>query len=202
MIPVVDEPLVRTGGPNGGGPRDSGPGDDGRGEPEREGSVPGLALLGMRLTLLSVTIFFVAAGVAYFARSRTGLNWQRIPAPTMLWVSTALILASSWTLEAARGARALRWLSATVLLGTAFLASQLFALRQLIEQGAYLARNPHSSMLFLITGAHGLHLLGGMAALYWLILKRRWTRFPVTALYWHFLDALWLALFLCLLLWP
>jgi cytochrome c oxidase subunit 3 len=85
----------------------------------------------------------------------------------------------------------------------------------LVAQGIYLRHNPHSSLFYVVTGIHGIHLLGGIAALCYLLLRasrrpesvsfdfrRQGSRTAVTALYWHFLTVLWLAIFLALLLWP
>jgi cytochrome c oxidase subunit 3 len=168
----------------------------------------------MRFVLVSITALFVTVGIAYFARSRSPINWQHIAVPHWLWLSTALILASSWTLETARAwfprrdqARYARWMEITLGLGLAFLVSQILALHELVGQGIYLRHNPHSSLFYVVTGLHGLHLLGGMAALCYLLLRaslrpRQRSRIAVSALYWHFLSVLWLGLFLCLLLWP
>ncbi len=84
-----------------------------------------------------------------------------------------------------------------------------------MSQGIYLRHNPHSSLFYVVTGAHGIHLLGGMAALCYLLLRasmrpesllfdfrRQRARAAVSALYWHFLTLLWLSLFVGLLLWP
>ena len=138
-----------------------------------------------------------------------------------MWCSTFLIAASSVTLERARrqfklqrADRYAHWLMATLVLGAAFLVSQILALRQLVGQGVYLRGNPHSSLFYVLAGTHGVHLLGGMAFLAWLLLRApRLSRmtlpeyraqgrtFGVAALFWHFLDALWLAVFGMLLLW-
>jgi cytochrome c oxidase subunit III len=202
--------------PGGGG------GDEGGGESGQSRYVPDAGLFAMRFVLLSITSLFLTIGLAYFTRSRTGINWQQIRVPPMLWLSTALILSSSWTLESARAflerknsIRYARWLELTLGIGLAFLASQLLALRELVEQGIYLRHNPHSSLFYVVTGAHGIHLLGGMAAICYLLLRaslrpesvlldfrRQRTRAAVTALYWHFLTLLWLGLFLSFLLWP
>jgi cytochrome c oxidase subunit 3 len=109
----------------------------------------------------------------------------------------------------------MRRIEITVLGGLVFLASQVLALRELVSQGIYLRHNPHSSLFYVLTGAHGLHLLGGIAALCYLLVRasmkperspfqlmRQRSRTSVTALYWHFLTVLWVALFLGLLLWP
>ena len=226
---VQEPPRLAPGGPNGGGPRDFDPGDRGGGdgdgrEPEGDSSrnSQANALFGMRVMLVSITVLFITIGVVYYARSESPANWQRIRPPGLLWFSTALIIVSSWTLEIARGffqrARYIaygRVLSITVGLGMAFLMSQLFALRELVDRGYFLRRNPHSSLFYVVTGAHAIHLFGGMAALFYLSIwaaahprlnpaevRRTRARNSVIALYWHFLDLLWVGLFLCLLFWP
>jgi cytochrome c oxidase subunit 3 len=101
----------------------------------------------------------------------------------------------------------------TALLGAGFLGSQLIAWRQLTAQGIYLASHPHSSFFYLLTGAHAVHLVGGLLALAYLWFrsrsqaaepmakaKREATADAVT-IYWHFMDGLWIYLFLLLFLW-
>ena len=210
------------GGPPAIVPRDrpwGGDGDEGGRDPRY---VPGAGLLAMRFTLVSVTALFVTVGLAYYERAQSAVGWQHIRVPRMLWISTALILSSGWMLEAARGAferrdsaRYLRWLEFTVLGGLGFLACQVLALRELVGQGIYLQHNPHSSLFYVLTGIHGMHLLGGIAALLYLAwgalrlraaskfqIEKQRTRTQITAIYWHFLTVLWLGLFLGLLLWP
>ena len=140
--------------------------------------------------------------------------------PRLVLLSTALILASSFTLEKAKNklkavllAEHKRWLLVTVLLGAGFLVSQLFAWQELRRQGIYVASNPHSSFFYLLTATHGLHLIGGLLALTFLLL-RTWRKDTSTSvsnrhqgaadavsIYWHFMDALWIYLFLLLFLW-
>jgi cytochrome c oxidase subunit III len=225
-MPVAESLEVKAGGPNGGGPHGHDPFDRGGGGPDDNSNpnrgVPGAGMLAMRFLLLSISMLFVTIGVAYHARARSAAHWQHIHVPPLLWLSTALILGSSWTMELARAAferknslRYARWLEVTVAIGVAFLASQVFALRELAAQGIYLRHNPHSSLFYVLTGAHGIHLLGGMAALSYLLIKasvrpeivlfefrRQRGRAAVAALYWHFLDGIWLCLFVGLLFWP
>jgi cytochrome c oxidase subunit 3 len=174
----------------------------------------------MWVALCSILMLFVSLASAYIflAAGRDGL--RPVTLPPLLWVSTALIVTSSLTLKQAikslekgnEGGYS-RWLLLTVALGLAFLGSQLLAWRQLVAQGVYLAGNPHSTFFYLLTGTHGVHLVGGIMALNYLLLRtwhlssrsealsKRRTAAGVVALYWHFMDVLWVFLFLLLLFW-
>ena len=126
--------------------------------------------------------------------------------------NTAALLGSSLTLQAARkrlrewDLRALfPWVAATGALGVLFLTGQIVAWRKLAAQGVFLASNPHSSFFYVLTGLHGVHLLGGLV---WftavLVQVRRLAYTPgedglrLFATYWHFLAGLWVYLLLLL----
>jgi cytochrome c oxidase subunit 3 len=176
--------------------------------------------IGVWVAMASILMLFVALASAYVVRSATANDWRPIAMPRVLWLSTALIVISSMTIELSRrylkhskDAAYGRWLGITVVLGIAFVASQLVAWRQLVKQGVYLASNPHSSFFYLFTAAHGVHLLGGIIALAYVLLtttKRRATvegeirrvgAADAATLYWHFMDVLWVTLFLLLMFW-
>jgi len=167
-------------------------------------AVPGLYRVGLVAICVAIFVFFFSLALAYYWRSSHPPFWAPIKLPETLWVSTALILASSVTFEAGRRVfrrgmwRGAQWLFvATACLGAGFLAAQITAWRQLVEQGAYLSQNPHSSFFYLFTGLHAAHLVGGLVALFVLVLgtaKRR-ELVDVTCYYWHFLGVLWIALF-------
>ena len=172
--------------------------------------------LGTWVALASILMLFTALSSAYIVRAASSSDWQPLAMPRVLLLSSVLLLVSSGTLETAR--RKLRqaatsayksWLFLTVLLGVGFLASQLFAWRQLAKQGVYIASNPHSSFFYLFTAVHGVHLFGGLAALAYLSLRSRvpqetsaltkaQAKADAVTLYWHFMDFLWLYLFVLL----
>jgi cytochrome c oxidase subunit III len=210
-----------NGSRGGRGPGGGGNGDDGsRPVPDHRYRI------GMWVALASIMMLFTALSSAYIVRSRlaTANDWQPIAVPQMLWLSTALILLSSVSFEAARKAirrdeaeKYRRWLMTTTLLGLGFLVTQLLAWRELVAQGIYLATNPHSAFFYLLTAVHGLHLLGGILMLA-LLLRRAWGRRAeeraqqeaaarredttgAVAVYWHFMDGLWIYLFLLLFVW-
>lgn len=168
--------------------------------------------IGMWVALASVAMMFTSLSSAYVVRSGGAKDWFPIAMPRVLLVSTALILISSVTLEIARRSLKrsqqnayVRYVFLTVLLGTSFLASQLFAWRQLASQGIYLASHPYSSFFYLLTGAHAVHLFGGLLGLLVLLFRSRRQSTQESAdavtIYWHFMDGLWIYLFLLLFLW-
>ena len=205
-------------GPNGGPRGNGGPG--GRDKDDQERNSLSRYCIGMWVALAGVAMMFTALTSAYIVRASTSNDWRPVAMPRLLWLSTALILLSSFTFEIAR--RALkggntsgyqRWLLLTVMLGLGFLAAQLISWRQLASQGIYLGSNPHSSFFYVLTGAHGLHLLGGILGLDFLLLRswrnrvdergiaKRQAVVNAVALYWHFMFGLWIYLFLLLFLW-
>jgi cytochrome c oxidase subunit 3 len=207
----------------GGGPRPrNGNGFHGNGHRDGDGFhfSPARYRIGIWLGIGSILMLFVALTSAYIVRSASANDWRPVVLPKILWVSTAVILISSVTIELAR--RSLKqdrnsayrsWLVNTVVLGGAFVVTQLLAWRQLVKQGVYLASNPYNSFFYLLTAAHGVHLVGGLAALTFLMLRttrkrdtlegelRRAGAAEAATIYWHFMDALWVGLFLLLMFW-
>jgi cytochrome c oxidase subunit 3 len=175
--------------------------------PERHRVPSRSYMIAMAMALAAIVMLFAAFTSALVVRKGLSYDWVSMPMPRVLWLNTALLLLSSLTLEFSRRALGAhraeafaRWLYVTTGLGVAFVAGQLLAWRELAAQGVYLATNPSSSFFYLFTAAHGLHLLGGIAALIYLVVragaialrKQRRTAVDVTALYWHFMDGLWI----------
>src|SRR5438034_4575050 len=199
------------GGPSsrdGNGFHKNGGGDREDGQPLRFS--PARYRIGVWVAIGSILMLFVALSSSYIVLSASGDDWRPIVMPKVLWLSTVVILISSFTMEVSR--RSLktlndaaygRWLAITLILGLGFLASQLMAWRQLVRQGVYMSSNPHSSFFYLFTAAHGVHLLGGLVALSFLMLRTKKKRDTVegelrrlgaadaAAIYWHFMYGLW-----------
>ncbi len=183
------------------------------GSSEEGAALPlGTGQLGLWAFLATVTMLFAGFTSAILVR-RAASDWQPIPLPGLLWLNTALLFSSSLTMERVRGLarqerwKALRmWLLVTAVLGVLFLVGQVGAWRQLVARGVYLASNPHSSFFYILTGVHGAHLLGGILALVYLLVRvlpgslflMRRTTLSLCATYWHFVDGLWIYLFIVL----
>lgn len=176
--------------------------------------------IGMWIAMAAILMMFTSLTSAYIVRAASSNDWAPIPMPRILLLSTALIIISSASIEIAR--RKLkaaledsygRWLMLTTALGVGFLASQLIAWRQLVGRGVYVTSTPHSSFFYLLTATHGVHLMGGLLALVYLVVRskklyanvqtqtRRQAAADAVTLYWHFMDGLWIYLFLLLFFW-
>ena len=181
-------------------------GGDGKRPPKRRPS-PRRYYTGVALGIVSVLMFFMALASAYLVR-RGSPDWVPVHVPRLMWFNTAVLLVSSGTLEMARKRLGLldvagfrRLWAVTTLGGVVFLIGQVVAWRQLVREGIYLASNPASSFFYIFTGAHAVHLIGGVGALLY-VACRNFERAKVTRVvaaevasyYWHFMDALWLFL--------
>jgi len=168
------------------------------------------------VVLFAITMMFAAFSSALIVRKGSSLDWRTFTLPSILYLNTLILLASSVTLELSRRRIAAfmgglknqvespaRWLYITLFLGLLFVAGQYAAWSQLRAEGLYLATNPSSSFFYVLTATHALHVLGGLGGLIYVIRKLskstlRRNALDAAARYWHFMDVLWLYL-LCLL---
>jgi len=177
---------------------------------------PPPASTGIWVVLFAITMTFAAFTSALIVR-KGSLDWRHFTLPSVLYLNTLVLFASSITLELSRrrvatymggvrnqAAHPARWLYITLFLGLMFVAGQYVAWLQLKAEGFYLATNPSSSFFYVLTAAHALHVLGGLGGLIYVIRKLsqsalRRSTLNATSHYWHFMDVLWL--YLLLLLW-
>ncbi len=173
-------------------------------------SRPIAAKVGLGVFLVVAGCLFSLMSAAFFMRMDSPDWWNPIM-PGVLWFNTAALIASSAAIQrgryfATRGDHeGLKfWLVTCGVLSVGFLSGQLLAWRELVDAGVYAADNPANAFFFLLTGAHGLHVVGGMFALGRAIVGA-WTVSPrvaalsslveLCAIYWHFLLFIWLLLF-------
>src|SRR5271157_5067165 len=165
-----DAVLIHDGKGGGTPPGTGGSGGDGQPDSFPTGEVPQRTYVtGMTIALGGILMFFMALVSAYIVRKGlTNARWVPLEVPRILWLNTAILIASSFTMSRSRsrflaadddGFR--HWWGVTTILGVFFLAGQLLAWRQLVAAGLYLATNPSSSFFYVFTAAHGLHIVGG-----------------------------------------
>jgi cytochrome c oxidase subunit 3 len=174
----------------------------------REDSASSLppAKIGLGVFLAVVGSLFALFISAYSMRMNM-VDWRALPVPRLLWFNTGVLLTSSIALQWAHMAARRNDMDGVIIglcAGGAsaliFLAGQLLAWRELSIAGYFLASNPANSFFYLITAVHGLHLMGGLVALFRTTAKV-WRGAAVTAvrlsvelcaIYWHFLLLVWL----------
>jgi len=210
-IEIIVEDIRGGGGgpmpPPGGGDDGDGGGDD-RNRRRKWSPSPKRYSTAITIGIVSILMFFMALSSAFIVLRRGRELWVPVHLPRILWANTCVLLASSFTLESARkrlylaDASGFRkfWLMTTVL-GFLFVTGQLVAWRQLVAQGVYIASNQASSFFYIFTGAHAVHLLGGVGALLFVGFRKfekAKISLPaaaeITSYYWHFMDGLWIFL--------
>ena len=184
-------------------------GDSGNGHPRRDPSASQRRYsTAVVIGIVSISMFFLALAGAFLALRWGSQAWATIHLPRILWVNTLILIASSFTLKRARARLSVadtlgfrRLWALTVALGFLFVAGQLVAWRQLVAQGVYISNNQASSFFYIFTGAHAVHLLGGVAGLLFVLLRNfeksqvsLATAAGITCYYWHFMDGLWVFL--------
>ncbi len=217
---VPDIELIIENSKGGGGdgqpPAGGDGGDDGDDSKRRRNGSPSPRRFSTAITIgmISILMFFMALASAFLVLRHSSEVWVTVHLPRILWFNTLILLGSSFTLERARSRLSHRDISgfrrlwfATTLIGFVFVGGQLVAWRQLVAQGVYIASNQGSSFFYIFTGAHAVHLLGGVAALLFVMLRNFEKSqisisiaAEITSYYWHFMDGLWVFLFVLLLL--
>jgi|SRR5580704_6448130 cytochrome c oxidase subunit 3 len=222
-----DRPAPPNGGGDDGGFQDSGlPNYGVRLRRARLGLICAIATVCMVFVSLT-SAYIVRRGLPTFDdSSRTYFrDWSEVQLPwVLLAINTAILLISSLTMEGARRDIARRaalapvrsipgvslgeernfpWLGVTVVLGLGFLVGQWIAWGELKSRGFFVATNPSSSFVYLLTAVHAVHLTGGIVALLWAgvsslqhkPIEGRRIVVDVAAWYWHFMAALWIYVF-------
>ena len=139
--------------------------------------------------LATVVMLFAGFTSALLIR-RTGADWARLELPPLAYANTAVLLLASVAIEFARRTHERRWSFLTFALGLVFLGGQVALWSALSGADAFVTARPQGAFLFLLSLVHGLHLLGGLGALAWLLVRGSAPR--LAAVYWHFLGLVWL----------
>jgi len=166
------------------------------------------------IAICSICMMFAGWTSAFLVRKAQG-NWLLFPMPISFWISTFVILVSSATMHLTVGAFKKRNMklyktlfAVTTLLGILFMVLQFRGFYELHQSGITLASNGDGvsgSFIYVISGIHILHMLGGVIALvimYLVVNFRKKTKIysstglEILSTYWHFVDVLWIYLFL------
>lgn len=168
----------------------------------------------MWIAIASICMMFAGWTSAFLVRKAQG-NWLIFTMPVAFWVSTAVVMISSVTMHFSIAAFKKRnmkqyktLISITAVLGFLFMVLQFLGFYEMHQAGVTLASTAEGvsgSFVYVISGVHLLHMLGGVIALIIVFITvnfRRKTKvysstgLEILGTYWHFVDVLWIYLFL------
>lgn len=169
--------------------------------------------VGLFIFLGVATALFSLFAIAYYMRMMMG-GWHMLIEPLILWPNTLVLIiggvSMQWASSQAKKGNLVRAKQAFFVGGFAgllFLGGQLMAWQELIELGCYAEVNPANAFFYVITGLHGLHLLGGIFVWARALLKTLGdagdtaiaASIELCDYYWHFMLVVWLAVFALLI---
>ncbi|MEQ8880027.1 MAG: cytochrome c oxidase subunit 3 [Cyclobacteriaceae bacterium] len=168
----------------------------------------------MWLFIITVAMLFAALTSAYLVKQSEG-NWPEIVFPSLFNTTSVIIVLSSISLHfaylAAKRNNLLQirvGLTVTSLLAIAFIIGQYMSWGQLISQDVFFVGHPAGSFIYVFTGLHAVHLIGGLIflaivlynAFNYKVHSKSLNQLEMCVTYWHFLGGLWLYLYLFLVL--
>jgi cytochrome c oxidase subunit 3 len=185
---------------------------------------PNLVSVGTIIWLSSELMFFAGLFAMYFTMRSVHSDhwpmqlpdgkeinlalWHGIPAYALPF--TIILVASSFTCQwgvfaAEQGDvfKLRRWFTFTFVLGLIFVLGQANEYRMQVGEGNTISATGYGSVFYLTTGFHGLHVIGGLVAFVFYLIRTTLGRFTpaqataaiVVSYYWHFVDVVWIGLF-------
>ena len=160
------------------------------------------------VAIASIIMMFAGLTSAYIVKSGQA-GWQGIKTPTVFWYSTAIMIASSITIQASLRAFKQRAMGqfrvlflVTLALGIVFVWLQWMGFSYMWEHGVKFQGAGAGQFLYIIFGLHALHVVGGIIALAVIAARQYFSKvrsynatpIEVMSTYWHFVDILWLYL--------
>jgi cytochrome c oxidase subunit 3 len=168
----------------------------------------------------SICMFFIGLTSAYIVKKGADIasgHWLLFKVPMPFYYSTLIIVLSSgsiflakkYFLKGDKKGYQISMLTSS-LLGTLFIALQYLGWKGLINIGVYVGgslSNASGSFFYVLSGAHALHIIGGLLIMYWMTIKAFVRKknlqsklgMELISIYWHFVDILWVYLFAMLL---
>jgi cytochrome c oxidase subunit 3 len=179
---------------------------------------PNMVSVGTIIWLSSELMFFAGLFAMFFTvkAQNTAPTWPpapveldykiSIPATIILVLSSVTCQLGVFAAEKGDVFGLRRWYTITFVMGAIFLAGQAYEYYGLVnDHHTTISSSAWGSVFFISTGFHGLHVLGGLVAFIFLMIRTRLSKFTpaqatatiVVSYYWHFVDVVWIGLFTC-----
>jgi cytochrome c oxidase subunit 3 len=181
---------------------------------------PNIVSVGTIVWLSSELMFFAGLFAMYFTvRAVNEPNWPMVVPSTGERIVpdlpyalpfTIVLVASSFTCQwgvfaAEKGDvyKLRRWFTITFFMGLIFVLGQGNEFLQEVHKGNTVSATGYGSVFFLTEGFHGLHVIGGLLAFIFFLIRTTLGKFTpaqataaiVVSYYWHFVDVVWIGLF-------
>jgi cytochrome c oxidase subunit 3 len=166
------------------------------------------------LFIVSICMLFAGLTSAYIVKKSDG-RWLQFDMPDMFLYSTVVLVLSSvamhWTYLKAKdnSLKAVKiGITATAAIAIAFFYMQYLSWVKLVSQDVFLVGNPSGSFVYIFSGLHLAHLIGGLVFLLVVFLEtmnykvhsKSMLAIEMCTTYWHFLGGLWIYLYLFLVM--
>ncbi|MEO9327561.1 aa3-type cytochrome oxidase subunit III [Gordonia aurantiaca] len=175
---------------------------------------PNMVSVGTIVWLSSELMFFAGLFAMYFvARANSAVGWPMppthlnlalaIPVTTVLILSSVTCQMGVFAAEKGDVFGLRRWYIITLIMGAFFVGGQIYEYINLVHEGTTLSSSAYGSVFYMATGFHGLHVIGGLVAFVYLLIRTKLSKFTpaqataaiVVSYYWHFVDIVWIGLF-------
>jgi cytochrome c oxidase subunit 3 len=172
--------------------------------------------LGMLISLGSFSMLFIALLASYAILRVQAGSWMsnNMSALSMAlgWLNTGMLLLSSISyFMVSRSTKKRkktiirRFLNTTITIGFIFLILQLTLWYTLNQDGYSIISHIEGSVFYMLSGLHGLHIVGGIIALFWLNYKinnlvNYLQQVKLVGMFWHFLTVIWVVIFITVIL--
>tara|TARA_Y200000002_G_scaffold383112_1_gene403313 strand:+ start:4465 stop:5064 length:600 start_codon:yes stop_codon:yes gene_type:complete len=164
------------------------------------------------ILIMTEVMFFAALISAYMIIRSGSEEWPPWGQPRLPVFATALnslaLLASAFCLHqsvkvfSSQALRSKQLLALTIALGTVFVSVQGYEWVQLISFGLTITSSTYGGVFYLIIGAHGLHVIGGLLALLACLKRLNSTSQQLTIdnlraaqIFWYFVVGVWPVLY-------
>jgi heme/copper-type cytochrome/quinol oxidase subunit 3 len=168
---------------------------------------------GIWLFLASEVMLFGALFSTYIILRQGSIEWPHGElnvwlgmANTFILIGSSVTMVLSWVnFKMSNFSRGRMFLLLTFVLAGIFLVNKYFEYADHFARGEGPSHSTFLAIYYTLTGLHGLHIVGGMVVMLYLLAPGTglWKRNPdqytgrieYTGLYWHFVDLVWIFLF-------
>lgn len=170
------------------------------------------------ISMASILMFFAITTSALLVKKGDIVSWEQFKLPSIFYISTVILVASSALMHYSKNLyKEAKFTPSKIVMILSIVVSLLFIFTQylgfnnLTEIGMPLAGNASGSFIYVIVGAHALHILGGLFFSFIILAKsfikkddfktktiipKRLLSLELLTMYWHFIDFIWIYLFI------